>query len=642
MQVLSYDKKKLDSAYGILCRSLHKELVGDFTPFGLTFCKVTPGTSTAPHSHHENETFLIAHGHGKIQINEEQQDVQAGDIIFIPAHSNHCLSNTTEQDLDFYSIYWTIAKNIDKDDAVQVVIPAPPTPNGPLHLGHLSGPYLAADVAHRANSLFNRKSFHVMGTDDNQSYVCAKANDENCSAQEITDRFCKRISKVIDDFNSDIYTFLHPTKDPEYPQFIASFYQQLKESGLAKISTRKAPCCKTTGNVLYGSSIEGLCPNCRELTGGNGCENCGHYNDAWDLIDAKSTIGEGDIEFVDVARTYIDLEEYRSFLESFINSISMPEVMRAFYRDYLDTKLPVVSLSQPASWGIKAPNEDGNVIYEWCEMAGGYLYLLEKINKQNAEIDFSAMKVNLTFGFDNAFFYGLLIPVLLKNSNVNFQAFLTNYFLHLDGEKFSTSRNHAIWGEDMLRKLSPDPLRLYLSLIRSELSTTDFQMTHFKSFFTNLKKWEELLEIINSQITNLPFVFSGNKSMSATEERFLFYFNRNCSEALSFYDAKNFRLNKVARYVVGIMEDFHDFYYTEFIGNKNSDISFLLLALRRFSVLLQPIMPSYSTKLQSSFQEKKCVVGEVEKSQGVVIKHFPTSFIKENSLLLKELENELV
>ncbi|BBM87263.1 class I tRNA ligase family protein [Candidatus Uabimicrobium amorphum] len=640
MRISSYDPQKLEDAYGILCRAIHSELVDKFMPFGLVFCKVLPSTSTTPHCHHENEAFLIVAGQGQMKIGEELASVHRGDVVFIPAGSTHQLTNTGEGDLDFYSIYWTIAKSNENDASLELIIPAPPTPNGSLHLGHLSGPYLAADVAHRASLMLGRQSLQVMGTDDNQSYVGAKAREKRCRELDIIDEFAPQIFQVIKDFRADVSYFLRPIHNEEYKEFIIQFYADLKKDGLIKLAKRKAVRCVSSNSILYGSAIEGRCPNCGEVTGGNGCENCGYYNDAWDLAEAKSTVGEGEVDYVYVERGYIDLEEHRDFLESFVEKVAMPKVMRCFYRNYLKNKLPCVSVSEPANWGIPAPQEQGNVIYEWCEMAGGYLYLLQKMQKDNDNLDFSNVKVNLAFGFDNAFFYGLLLPVLLKNTEVDLQAFLTNYFLHLDGEKFSTSRNHAIWGRDMLDKIAPDLLRLHLSLIRSELCSTNYRISHFRCFLEDLCKWDELLTYINEANTDFPVDLSGDHKMTETEERFIYYFNQSCAEVISHYNIKSFRLNKAAKHLVDIVEQLHEFYYNGVVDNADN-MHILLLALHRFCKLSAPVMPHYATDVAKCFEFDGLwdVATPLHSgTRGKLVKALPTSFVKDTLHSLDQIK----
>lgn len=165
-------------AYNILCAQVpglnpQKSL----TP---TFCKVKKDEETLLHSHYEKEIFYVISGRGIFLINQDQLEVTAGELIHIPSHSPHQLKNFSEEDLVFISIY-VPQEEVDINFTKVFITTAPPTPNGPLHLGHISGPYLVADILKRYYQQLNISVLHLSGTDDHQNYVEIKAlkNQEN-------------------------------------------------------------------------------------------------------------------------------------------------------------------------------------------------------------------------------------------------------------------------------------------------------------------------------------------------------------------------------------------------------------------------------------------------------------------------------
>src|SRR4051812_31116653 len=132
--------EEFENAYGILCRRGYPVFEAA-TPFGATWCPGEPGGSTAPHPHPDGETFFILEGAGQMRIGDETQALAAGSVVFIPAFRDHVLTNgSTEAPLVFLSVYW---EELAEPPERVLISSAPPTPNGDLHLGHLSGPYLA-------------------------------------------------------------------------------------------------------------------------------------------------------------------------------------------------------------------------------------------------------------------------------------------------------------------------------------------------------------------------------------------------------------------------------------------------------------------------------------------------------------------
>ena len=172
MNITSIHQAQYKNAYGILCHSLPK--MGSRDALNPTFCHVEVGGKTTLHNHFEPEIFFIIQGQGVMTIDEKTRAVQSGDLIQIPPFSSHTLTNIGEMPLQFLSIY-TEDYTVPALPTDVVITAAPPTPNGPLHLGHISGPYLAADILSR---YLRSKSAHVVthsGTDDHQNYVGEKA-----------------------------------------------------------------------------------------------------------------------------------------------------------------------------------------------------------------------------------------------------------------------------------------------------------------------------------------------------------------------------------------------------------------------------------------------------------------------------------
>ena len=173
MQMLQLKNTHFNEDYGILCSSFPKQ--NNRNGIYPAFCKIPCGGKTIAHSHFETELFFIVSGKGWMVINDETKSVQEGDLIHIPAFSQHELTNIGIEELVFMSVYSEDYATPALPESI-VVTSAPPTPNGPLHLGHISGPYLAQDIMTRYLRLRLLDVHSHSGTDDHQNYVSEKAH----------------------------------------------------------------------------------------------------------------------------------------------------------------------------------------------------------------------------------------------------------------------------------------------------------------------------------------------------------------------------------------------------------------------------------------------------------------------------------
>lgn len=279
VQTLS-DNTYLES-YNILCHSHELSKYGHSHPFYLSTCKIAPLGGTIPHHHGEAEKFFILSGRGELELGEERQQVKAGDIVHIPPFVSHQLSNTDpENDLVFHSLYYYP----DVFDAPQIVISAPPTPNGPMHLGHLSGPYLAADFFKRAN----RNTLHLTGTDDHQTYV--QFLIETTKSQASTESFQMALPRTIEKANISVDIFQRPAHEAEYRESVLENWQKLKASKYVELKEVELPFCVSCDIFRLGAFVSGLCPHCNSTTNGGACEACHHPNRQIDLENAECGI----------------------------------------------------------------------------------------------------------------------------------------------------------------------------------------------------------------------------------------------------------------------------------------------------------------------------------------------------------------
>jgi len=389
-------------------------------------------------------------------------------------------------------------------DRVLVAV-APPTPNGDLHLGHLSGPYLATDVYSRYLRSQGIQTYFVTGSDDHQSYVPMKGLKQGRTALEVLEHYGQSIPKTLENARIQVDHFLRPYHTPAYQTFVQGFFKRLVDKGALESRTGPALFCESCNLYLYEAHVGGSCPSCGEGANGNGCEKCGFVNDCIDLKDSKCNHCQKTPITKTYTRFYFPLNQHANTLKDYFSQVSMNGHLHALTKNMLRDGYPDISVSHVADWGIPVglPGYEGQVIYEWLEMAAGYLYLAQTLfgSWESFFKDPRSMFV-LGYGFDNAFFYTSFIPALFHAYDPEIRsprAFLSNEFYQLENLKFSTSRNHAVWGDDFLKEVPADDMRYYLSYSRPETEQTNFDRKEFQATVdrelkTNWKGWQDRLK----------------------------------------------------------------------------------------------------------------------------------------------------
>ncbi|MEU6213686.1 class I tRNA ligase family protein [Streptomyces sp. NPDC047023] len=376
-----------------------------------------------------------------------------------------------------------------------LVTATPPTPNGELHLGHLSGPYLAADVFARHQRRTGTTVAHLSGIDDHQSYTEARAVREGTTAEKIADHYGERIERAWADSGIRLDVVARPRDLPLHTGLTREIFAALYERGDIVARTRPLPYCVPCDRWAYEAYVTGGCPHCGSASGGNSCESCGRSNDCADLVDPRCTICATPCEIRSCERLYMPLERHRKALEEFWGETAMNGHLAALCRSLSDDGLPEIAVTHPADWGVPAPVEGFTEqrIYVWFEMAAGYLAGAGELGDWRAWWTGDAQVVQF-FGYDNGFFHAVLFPAIFSAWDpavVLPTALVSNEFYRLDGLKFSTSRQHAIWLLEALERTPADHLRLYLSWDRPAAAQSSFTQRAFDEFLHGdlLPRW---------------------------------------------------------------------------------------------------------------------------------------------------------
>jgi len=501
------------------------------------------------------------------------------------------------------------------------VFSTPPTPNGDLHLGHLSGPYLGADVFVRFQRMNGVTAWHLTGSDDFQSYVVECARREGRAPALVAAHYGAEIAETLRlmDVEPDQYTVT--STDPGYAKGLQAFFTRLVESG--SVAPREAPALfdGATSEYLYEPGVSGRCPTCDEPTGGNICEECGEPNACADLVEPAATGCEVPPRPGSVTRFSLPLHEFRGTVEAHHRLGRVPARLRElaerlFSRERLD-----VAITHPSNWGV-SPIEsdvDGQVIWVWPEMAYGFLHGIESLGRRigrdwEAALPRPDWKIVHFFGYDNSFYHSILYPVLYRLAFPDLAVdidYHVNEFYLLDGSKFSTSRGHAIWGKEILGPHSVDAVRFFLSRTRPEGRRTNFERGAYEAMLRDvlIGTWQRWLDDLGARVARHCGGTAADAPVRAPEHAaFLDRLGVRLAALTGSLGPDGFSLNRAAEQLHGIVEDAIGFARLEGVvagsaawrDETRTALMIELAAARLLARCAAPVMPRFASRLAAA------------------------------------------
>jgi methionyl-tRNA synthetase len=382
------------------------------------------------------------------------------------------------------------------------VTATPPTPNGDLHLGHFSGPYLAADVFARHQRQLRDGVVIATGIDDNQSYTDLRAGRDGVTAPETAEYFGDRIEQAWRTLGVRWDVVSRPRRSAYHRPLVEQFVTTLYATGQLVARRRPLPWCPQCETWAYEAYVRGRCPHCGTDACGNACEVCCRPNDCADLRDPECNRCGAPARLRECERLYFPLEPHRATLEKFWSEVAMNPHLATVCDQMSAAGLPEIAVSHPSPWGIPVPlpGFESHTVYVWFEMAAGYLATAAECAGSGGDWrrfwqDGSVVQF---FGIDNGYFHAILFPALMTAFDARIglpKAFVGNEFYRLEGQKFSTSRRHAIWISDAVARANPDHLRLYLCLDRPAATQTSFSWPQLRARLTDdvLSRWARWL-----------------------------------------------------------------------------------------------------------------------------------------------------
>ncbi|MFF5336693.1 class I tRNA ligase family protein [Streptomyces sp. NPDC013181] len=625
MIINTYDDNVLSEAFGIDMSDVPGLGVG------AGWGRVAPGAASDSHQHDETEFFVIVRGSGELVVDGRRHPAAPGTVVLFEPFESHVLENTGDTDLVFFTQYWrdagralTSALNPERKsfgDRPVFVFSTPPTPNGDLHLGHLSGPYLGADVFVRHQRMNGTRAWHLTGSDDYQSYVVAAAAADGVEPAEAAAHYSAEIARTLElmDIPLDQYTVTDTA--PEYRTGLQDFFSRVVSSGRVTVTEADALFDAETGRYLYEVDVKGGCPGCGSGAGGNICEQCGEPNVVTDLTDPVSADSPAAPRTGRVSRWSLPLHEFRATLDAHHRLGRVPARLREltdrlFSRPSLD-----IPVSHPSSWGVPPAERDvdGQVIWVWPEMSYGFLYGIQALGARLGESWQAAApeqdwKVVHFFGYDNSFYHAILYPTLYELAFPGWKPdidYHVNEFYLLEGQKFSTSRRHAIWGKEILGPATVDAVRYFLSRTRPEAERTNFQRAAYEATLENtlIGTWQHWLNDLGTRITKH---YGGTAPDAGTwtpeHSAFLGRLGNRLDAVSASLGSEGFSLNEAAAELDGIVEDTVRFSRKEGLlaetpgweSEARTATALELAAARLLARVAAPIMPRFAGRLAAA------------------------------------------
>lgn len=371
-----------------------------------------------------------------------------------------------------------------------LITAALPYANGPLHIGHLAGVYVPADVYVRYLKECGRDVIWICGSDEHGVPITIRAQKEGCTPQQVVDKYHAIIKKSFEDFGIE-FSIYSRTSNPTHYKTAQEFFLKLYEQGVFIEQESDQYYDPEARQFLADRYITGTCPHCQNPNAyGDQCEHCGTSLNPTDLINPKSAISGAKPVLKKTKHWYLPLDKYQPFLEEWILK-EHPEWKTNVVgqcRSWFDAGLHPRAVSRDLSWGIPVPlpNSDGKVLYVWFDAPIGYISATKELTP-DWETYWKSPDTKMVhfIGKDNIVFHCIVFPSMLHAHGEfilpdNVPA---NEFLNLEGEKLSTSRNWAVWLHEYLEDFpgKQDALRYALMANLPETKDNDFTWKDFQS-----------------------------------------------------------------------------------------------------------------------------------------------------------------
>ena len=378
-----------------------------------------------------------------------------------------------------------------KDFKRTLVTTALPYANGPVHIGHLAGVYVPADIYVRYLRLKGEEVLFIGGSDEHGVPITIKAKKEGVTPQDIVDRYHGIIKKSFEELGISFDIYSRTTSKIHY-ETAAEYFKNLYEKGEFVEKTSEQYYDEEAGQFLADRYITGTCPHCKNPNAyGDQCEACGTSLSPLDLIEPKSAISGSKPVLRETKHWYLPLDKHEEWLRQWILEDHKEWKTNVYgqCKSWIDMGLQPRAVSRDLDWGVPVPVEgaDGKVLYVWFDAPIGYISNTKELLPNDWEKWWKDQSTRMLhfIGKDNIVFHCIVFPAMLKadGSYILPDNVPANEFLNLEGDKISTSRNWAVWLHEYLLEFpgKQDVLRYVLTANAPETKDNDFTWKDFQT-----------------------------------------------------------------------------------------------------------------------------------------------------------------
>lgn len=395
-----------------------------------------------------------------------------------------------------------------------LITTALPYANGPVHIGHLAGVYVPADIYARFLRMRGEEVIMIGGSDEHGVPITIKARNEGVTPQDIVDRYHKIIKDSMEGLGISFDIYSRTTSDI-HSATASEFFTRLNDNGQFEKHTSLQPYDEEAQQFLADRYVVGTCPHCgSDRAYGDQCEACGTSLNATDLINPHSSLTSAPVTMRETTHWYLPLNRWEESLRKWILD-GHKEWKTNVYgqcKSWLDLGLQPRAVSRDLDWGVPVPVEgaDGKVLYVWFDAPIGYISNTKELLPDSWEKWWKNPETRVInfIGKDNIVFHCIVFPAMLMAYGDGYQLpdnVPANEFLNLEGDKISTSRNWAVWLHEYLQDFpgKQDVLRYVLTANAPETKDNDFTWADFQARNNN-----ELVAILGNFV-NRAMVLTG-------------------------------------------------------------------------------------------------------------------------------------
>lgn len=395
-----------------------------------------------------------------------------------------------------------------------LITTALPYANGPVHIGHLAGVYVPADIYARFLRMRGEEVIMIGGSDEHGVPITIKARNEGVTPQDIVDRYHKIIKDSMEGLGISFDIYSRTTSDI-HSATASEFFTRLNDNGQFEKHTSLQPYDEEAQQFLADRYVVGTCPHCgSDRAYGDQCEACGTSLNATDLINPHSSLTSAPVTMRETTHWYLPLNRWEESLRKWILD-GHKEWKTNVYgqcKSWLDLGLQPRAVSRDLDWGVPVPVEgaDGKVLYVWFDAPIGYISNTKELLPDSWEKWWKNPETRVInfIGKDNIVFHCIVFPAMLMAYGDGYQLpdnVPANEFLNLEGDKISTSRNWAVWLHEYLEDFpgKQDVLRYVLTANAPETKDNDFTWADFQARNNN-----ELVAILGNFV-NRAMVLTG-------------------------------------------------------------------------------------------------------------------------------------